>query len=157
MTSKQYQGIVVAHTHWDRAWYLPFQRYRQRLVRLLDRLMAALEADPAFRAFTLDGQTVLLEDYLEIRPEQKSRLQALVQAGRLAIGPWYALPDLFLVNGEAIVRNLQVGLAMVAEYGGSDCVGYVPDPFGHCAQMPQILQGLGLDAFVFMRGLSAEA
>ena len=157
MTDKRYRGIVVAHTHWDRAWYLPFQRYRQRLVRLLDRLLEALETDPAFRAFTLDGQTVLLEDYLEIRPEQKPRLQALVRSGRLAIGPWYALPDLFLASGEAIVRNLQAGLAMVAAYGGGDCVGYVPDPFGHFAQMPQVLRGFGLDAFVFMRGLSAEA
>jgi len=151
-----YRGIVVSHTHWDRAWYLPFQAFRLRLVRTVDRLIELLERDEHFRAFTLDGQTVLLEDYLEIRPERQERLRALTQSGRLALGPWYVLPDLFLVSGEAIVRNLQLGREQGEAFGNYTPVGYVPDPFGHCAQLPQLLRGFGIDSYIFMRGLDAQ-
>ncbi len=152
-----YRGIVVSHTHWDRAWYLPFESFRTRLVRLVDRLLDLLEDNPAYRAFTLDGQTVLLEDYLDVRPDQEDRLRRMIEADRLLIGPWYTLPDLFLVSGEAVIRNLQEGHRMCDDYGGAMPVGYIPDPFGHFAQMPQILQGFGLDTYLFMRGLDREA
>lgn len=152
----RYRGILVPHTHWDRAWYLSFPSYRHRLVRTLDRLLDWLAADPRFQTFVLDGQTILLQDYLDLRPDREPQLRELVENGRLAIGPWYTLPDLFLVSGEAIVRNLQRGRQQSDRFGGGTNVGYVPDPFGHCAQMPQILQGFGMDAYVFMRGLDAQ-
>jgi mannosylglycerate hydrolase len=149
-------GVVVSHSHWDRAWYLPFEAFRHRLVRMVDRLIALLDADERFRAFTLDGQTVLVEDYLEIRPEREGDLRRLIGAGRLLIGPWYVSPDLFLVSGEALARNLQRGLRMGEAYGSPMPVGYAPDPFGHPAQMPQLLQGFGIPTYVFMRGMDAE-
>ncbi len=145
----------MSHTHWDRAWYLPFERFRVRLVRLVDRVLDLLERDPAFRAFTLDGQTVLLEDYLDVRPEARPRIAALVQAGRLVVGPFYVLPDLFLVSFESLVRNLQRGFAWRADLGAVDApVGYVPDPFGQPEVMPQLLRGFGLSFFFLSRGLS---
>jgi len=149
----RFRGFVVSHTHWDRAWYLPFQAFRYRLVRAVDRLLDLLDRDPNFRAFTLDGQTVLLDDYLEIRPENGDRLREHVSAGRLSVGPWYTMPDLFLVSGEAIVRNLQLGRKRAEAFGGCMSAGYSPDPFGHCAQMPQILRGVGINTYLFMRGL----
>ena len=151
--NRRYRGIVVSHTHWDRAWYLPFRRFRHRLVRLVDRLLDLLDENPDYRAFTLDGQTILLDDYLAIRPDQEDRLRRLIEEERLLIGPWYTLPDLFLVSGEAILRNLQIGHDRCNEFGGGMPVGYIPDPFGHIAQMPQILRGFGLDTYIFMRGL----
>jgi len=155
-THAHYHGIVVSHTHWDRAWYLPFETFRHRLVRLVDRVMDLLEENDDYRAFTLDGQTVLLEDYLEVRPDQEPRLRDLIERGRLQIGPWYTLPDLFLVSGEAVIRNLQEGRRLCEDFGADMAVGYIPDPFGHFAQMPQILRGFDLDTYIFMRGLSAE-
>ena len=148
----QRRGFVVSHTHWDRAWYLPFQAYRLRLVRMVDDLLELLETDASFRCFTLDGQTVLLEDYLEIRPQNRGRLQQLVHAGRLLIGPWYTLPDLFIPCGEAVIRNLQFGRESAREFGEVMNVGYLPDPFGHFAQLPQILRGFAINSFIFMRG-----
>lgn len=155
-TNAPYRGFVVAHTHWDRAWYLPFERFRVRLVRMVDRLLDLLEGDPDFHAFTLDGQAVLLEDYLAIRPENEDRLRALVEAGRLLIGPWYTLPDLFLVSGESIIRNVQRGRRVCDRFGGAMAVGYIPDPFGYPAQLPQLLRGFGLDTLIFMRGMSED-
>jgi mannosylglycerate hydrolase len=150
------RGFVVSHTHWDRAWYLTFQQYRVHLVELVDGLLELLERDPDFQSFTLDGQTAALEDYLAIRPHNRARIEKLVRAGRLEIGPWFVLPDAFLPSGEALIRNLRRGLARSRELGANPRDGYMPDSFGHIAQMPLILRGLGLRSFLFMRGLSKE-
>jgi mannosylglycerate hydrolase len=144
----------VPHTHWDREWYLPFQTFRLRLVDLMDRVLALLDADPRF-VFTLDGQIAAADDYLEVRPEAEARLRRHVAAGRLAIGPWQVLMDEFLVSGETIVRNLEAGCRRGDELGGVMRVGYLPDMFGHVAQMPQILRRSGFDHAAVWRGVPA--
>jgi mannosylglycerate hydrolase len=145
--------IVVPHTHWDREWYSPFPTFRLRLLDLLDELLPRLEADPGFAHFQLDGQMAVVDDYLELRPAERSRIGALAAAGRLSMGPWYVLPDEFLVSGETLVRNLQVGLARAEEFGGAMEVGYLPDMFGHVAQMPQLLDAFGFTDAVVWRGV----
>lgn len=156
-------GFVVSHTHWDRAWTLPFSRFRVRLVRLVERLCDLLESDPAFAAFTLDGQTMLLDDVFAVRPDLRPRVARLVADGRLVVGPFCVLPDFFLVSFESLVRNLDRGLRTRAALGtppdasGVDRpVGYVPDPFGQPACVPTLLRGFGLDTFVFSRGAGPE-
>jgi len=146
---------VVPHTHWDREWYSPFQTFRLRLVDLLDELLPSLEADLGYSHFLLDGQMAVVDDYVAVRPEAKARLRHLVGSGRVAVGPWYTLPDEFCVSGETLVRNLQMGMARADEFGGAMDVGYLPDMFGHVAQMPQLLRLLGLDRAVVWRGVPA--
>ena len=146
---------VVAHTHWDREWYAPFERFRTRLAGVLDELLADLDADPTFARFLLDGQMAVVDDYLSVRPAAAETIRRLTGSGRLSMGPWYVLMDEFCVSGETIVRNLQLGLRRAAEYGGAMPVGYLPDMFGHIAQMPQILQLAGLSHAVVWRGVPA--
>jgi mannosylglycerate hydrolase len=146
---------VISHTHWDREWYQTFQGYRARLVGLLDELLEFMEKNPAFAYYHLDGQTIVLEDYLEIRPENRSRLQQLITAGRIIPGPWYVMPDEFLVSGEAMIRNLQMGYAICRAWGVEPMKsGYLVDIFGHNSQMPQVLLGFGIDSAVAFRGVS---
>lgn len=149
-------AILVSETHWDRAWYAPFQVFRIRLVRLIDRLIDILDNNPAFDSFTLDGQMIPVEDYLEIRPERRADLQRLVEAGRLHIGPWYVLADEYLVSPESLIRNLLFGMEMAESLGGVSREGYVPDSFGHISQLPQILTGFGIDSALFWRGVGDE-
>lgn len=144
---------IVSHTHWDREWYQPFQEYRIRLVQLTDRLLKLLDQDPGYRCFTFDGQTSMLEDYLEVRPECEGALRRYVQEGRLLIGPWHILPDEFLVGPEATIRNLMLGDKVALRFGPKMHVGYIPDSFGHISQLPQILRGFGLDVAVIWRGV----
>jgi hypothetical protein len=144
---------VIPHTHWDREWYRTFQSFRMELVDLVDETLDLLEADPAFTRFMLDGQMAAVDDYLEIRPASEARLGRLAEAGRLVMGPWYILMDEFLVSGESIVRNLAMGMERADEFGGGMPVGYLPDMFGHIAQMPQILSGFGLTDSVVWRGV----
>ncbi|MEU6652040.1 alpha-mannosidase [Streptomyces sp. NPDC046900] len=145
-------AVFVPHFHWDREWYEPFQVFRHRLVTALDTVLVTAEANPDFR-FTVDGQMAAVEDYLEMRPENRERVAALVAEGRLAIGPWLILLDEFLCSGESIVRNLQMGWAAAAELGGSMPIGYLPDMFGHVAQMPQILARAGIEHAALWRGV----
>ena len=147
---------IVPHTHWDREWYLSFQSFRIKLVHLIDALLDILDQDPSYSHFTLDGQTIVLEDYLEIRPKHEADIIRHIRSGRLVIGPWYILPDEFLVSPEATVRNLLRGRKMCARIGKRMEVGYLPDPFGHIGQMPQILHGFGIETAAFRRGLSDE-
>lgn len=146
---------LVPHTHWDREWYRPFQSFRMQLVDLVDRVLEMLEAEPDF-AFTLDGQLATIDDYLEIRPEQAERIARHVRSGRLAIGPWQILMDEFLVSGETLVRNLEAGWARATDFGEPMPVGYLPDMFGHIAQMPQILRRAGVADAVVWRGVPAS-
>jgi hypothetical protein len=151
-----WQLVVVPHTHWDREWYRTHASFRYRLVRMLDGLLELLERDPGFRHFTLDGQTIVVDDYLEVRPEARPRIEALVRAGRLLVGPWFVLPDEWLVSGEALIRNLRRGLAAAEALGGAMPVGYVPDQFGHVGQLPQIFQGFGLEGAALWRGVGED-
>src|SRR5207237_1409170 len=143
--------VLVSHSHWDREWYRTFQSFRARLVDLIDRVLELVAEDPGFR-FLLDGQTVVIEDYLEIRPGRRADLEAACRAGRLAIGPWYVQPDSLLPSGEAHVRNLLEGRRVGAAVGPVSRVAYCPDSFGHPAQLPQLFHGFGLWPFIYWRG-----
>jgi len=148
--------IIVPETHWDREWYLPFQEFRARLVLLMDKLLAILNNDPEFKNFTLDGQTIPLEDYLEVSPDREEEIKKFVKEGRLSIGPMYVLPDEFLVSGESLVRNLMIGHQISRKFGRVMKAGYIPDPFGHIAQLPQIVSGFEIPSILFMRGFGNE-
>jgi mannosylglycerate hydrolase len=153
MDSK-YTLYVISHTHWDREWYQTFEGYRKRLVYMMDELIDHMEKDDGYKYFHMDGQTVVLEDYLEIRPENEQRLRDLIKSGRLIIGPWYVMPDEFLVSGESLVRNLQLGFEISAEYDTEPMKnGYVVDIFGHNSQFPQTLNGFGINSAVLYRGI----
>ncbi len=147
---------IVSHTHWDRAWYVTFQEFRARLIRLIDRLIKIMEEDLNYRVFMLDGQMSVLEDYLEVRPHRQVKLIELCKQGRLKVGPWYVLADEFLVSPESLIHNMMLGHRMGEEYGGVSKIGYVPDGFGHIAQLPQILRGFRIDNAFFWRGLGEE-
>lgn len=145
---------VISHTHWDREWYQEFQYYRYRLVRMMDDLLDLMERQPAYKYFHLDGQTIVLQDYLAIRPENEQRLRRLIEAGRIIIGPWYVMPDEFLSSGETLVKNLQTGFALCAKYGAAPMQnGYVTDIFGHNSQFPQILRQFGIESATLYRGI----
>jgi len=143
-TTHQPTVHVVLTTHWDREWVQSFEQYRFRLGELMDRACDILERESGL-CFVTDGQTVMLEDYLELRPEQASRVRALVAAGQMVVGPWYVLADQFLESDEAAVRNLLIGRALAESLGGKPMAeGYVPDSFGSIATLPMILNGFGI-------------
>lgn len=144
--------IYQLSTHWDREWYKPFQGFRYRLVEMIDGLIDALENDK-ITTFTFDGQTVVLEDYIEVRPENKDRLITLIASGRIKVGPWYVMPDELLVSGESIIENFLIGHKTAQQFHSSAWkFGYANDIFGHIAQLPQILNGFNIKGVYLGRG-----
>ncbi len=148
--------IIVPETHWDREWYLTFQEFRARLVLMMDKLLYILKTDADYKNFVLDGQTIPLEDYLEVRPEKEEEIKEYVKQGRLSIGPMYILPDEFLVSGESLIRNLMIGHQISRKFGNIMKAGYIPDPFGHIAQLPQIIHSFEIPSVLFWRGFGNE-
>ncbi len=150
------RAFVVSHTHWDREWYHTFHRFRLDMSAVIRGVLDRLDDDPTFEHFLLDGQAILVEDHLEYHPEDRERLAAHARSGRLSLGPWYILPDEFLVSAEAHVRNLLLGHRVATDIGAVQKVGYMPDSFGHIAQIPQILRRAGIDSFIYTRGNGDE-
>jgi mannosylglycerate hydrolase len=149
MSSKKVH--VVSNTHWDREHRHGFQETRFMLVETVDRLIEIMENDPDFKYFTFDGQSVWVDDYLEVRPQMRERLKALVEAGRIQIGPWYSLPDHFSCHPEAVVRNLLMGNRVCEKMGGVTKFGYSIFSFSQIAQLPQIYSGFGVENVMFYK------
>lgn len=147
---------IISHTHWDREWHKTYQENRIRLMKFMDDLIETLETDHGFKCFTLDGQTSLINDYLEIKPQNKEKLCNLIKSGRIIVGPWYVQPDENLPSGESLIRNLLISKNISDEFGDFMKVGYLPDSFGQSSVMPAILKGFGIDFAVFYRGLASE-
>lgn len=144
---------IISHSHWDREWYMAFEQHRIKLIELIDEAMELFEKDENYRSFHLDGQTIVLDDYLEIKPQNREKVLKYVKEGRFVVGPWYILQDEFLTSGEANVRNLLTGAKEAEEYGKDCKIGYFPDAFGNAGQMPQLLKQAGMEAVVFGRGV----
>ncbi|MGP8329721.1 MAG: alpha-mannosidase [Methanosarcinaceae archaeon] len=145
---------VVSNSHWDREWAYPFEETRLLLLDFMDNLLELLDTDPEFHSFTMDAQTVCLEDYLDFRPEKRDTIAKHVQSGRLIIGPWYSLPEEYICNGESLVRNIVVGHRVAQSFGKVCKNGYTPFSYGQTSQIPQIYQGFGIDTIIFYRGIN---
>ncbi|WP_151734957.1 alpha-mannosidase ['Paenibacillus yunnanensis' Narsing Rao et al. 2020] len=144
---------IISHTHWDREWYMPYEYHHLLLIELVDKLLDTLDQDPDYRYFHLDGQTIIREDYLQVRPEQRERLDRYIAEGRIHFGPWYVLQDEFLTSSEANLRNLLIGHKDAKPFGIISKTGYFPDSFGNMGQAPQILQQAGITNAIFGRGV----
>lgn len=145
---------ITPHMHWDREWYFTTEESRILLVNNMEEIIERLENDPDYKYYVLDGQTAVLEDYFAIKPENKLRVRALVQAGKLIVGPWYSQTDTMQVSGESIVRNMLYGLRDCLALGEPMKIGYLPDSFSMSSQLPAIYNGFGITRTMFWRGCS---
>jgi len=144
---------IISHSHWDREWYMAYEQHHMRLVELMDDLLELFETAPDFNSFHLDGQTIILDDYLQVRPEKREAIQQAIDAEKLRIGPFYILQDDFLISSESNVRNMLIGMEESRKWGTPVMLGYFPDTFGNMGQTPQMMKQVGLEAAAFGRGV----
>ncbi|WP_279276519.1 alpha-mannosidase [Enterococcus faecium] len=144
---------IISHSHWDREWYMAYEQHHMRLIELIDDLLELFEVDPSFNSFHLDGQTIILDDYLQVRPEKRQAIQQAINEGNLRIGPFYILQDDFLISSESNVRNMLIGMEESRKWGTPVMLGYFPDTFGNMGQTPQLMKQAGISAAAFGRGV----
>jgi mannosylglycerate hydrolase len=149
-------GHIISHTHWDREWRTPLWGSKFQLKKMMDHLLDTFETDEEYRGFLLDGQVIAIEDYLDLCPEKEPVVRKAVESGKFFIGPWYNLPDLYPVCGEALIRNLQWGMRKADALGGCMKIGYTTFGWGQTAQFPQILAGFGIDFIVVGKNVSKQ-
>ena len=154
MERKNIKCHFISNTHWDREWKFSAQRTRHMLVTAIDMLLDIFEKEPDYKHFHLDSQTLPIQDYLEINPEKKEILKKYISEGKLAVGPWFCLPDELCVGGESLIRNLLLGHKIANEFGKVSKTGYSPFGWGQISQMPQLYHGFGIDFASFYRGLN---
>lgn len=150
--SKKYLMHVISGTHWDREWRHTAEQSKSRLVELMDTIIDLLETKTDYKCFCVDGGTIVLEDYLTIRPENKERIQQLIASGKMSIVNWYTLPETFTVAPESLIRNLLLGTGMAKAFGGGMDSGYTATSYGQTSQLPQIYKGFGINTAIFYRG-----
>lgn len=144
---------IISHSHLDREWYMPYEQHHMRVVELMDNLLEIFETDPEFKSFHLDGQTIVLDDYLEVRPQNREKVAQAIESGKLKIGPFYILQDDFLISSEANARNALIGMKESKKWGNPVKIGYFPDTFGNMGQTPQMMKQIGIDTATFGRGV----
>jgi alpha-mannosidase len=143
---------IINHTHWDREWFLTSEYTSRWIPNLINKLEQLRGNNPSYH-FLLDGQTLVIEDLLQLAPHMQNTVRELVKDGCLAIGPYYAQLDWQLATGELLIRNLQYGLHDAALFGQSQQVGWMVDTFGHINQAPQIHQLFDITALYVWRGV----
>ncbi len=147
--------LVVPTTHWDRAWYWTADRFRTRLIEMFHGVEAMWKRDPDWR-FTLDGQTIALEDYLEVFPEKADLYRCMGEAGRFRMGPYYVQNDWWCTGAESLIRNVLIGCGQAARFAAVQTACYMPDTFGFPASLPMFALGFGSDCAILMRGVPHE-
>ncbi|MEI6514721.1 MAG: alpha-mannosidase, partial [bacterium] len=149
-------GYVIPQTHWDREWRYPLWKNRMLLVELMDELLHILDTQPDYRCFLFDGQVAPIEDYLEVMPEHRDKVTGYIKAGRIAVGPWYTLPDLYPLDGECLARNMLKGIRVSLKYGDYLKVGYNSFGWGQTAQFPQFYKEFGMDFIICAKRVSEQ-
>lgn len=152
---KKKRVFIISHTHWDREWYMGFEEHHMRLINLIDDLLYLFKHDPDFDSFHLDGQDIIIDDYLSVRPEKREEVMHYIKEGKLRIGPFYILQDDFLTSPEGNIKNALYGMKKARDYGHQPVnIGYFPDTFGNMGQAPQMMKLLGFDSVAFGRGVT---
>jgi len=103
MAKLKHKIHLISLTHWDREWRFCFEETRMLLVEMMDGLLDLLDHQDRYRHYHLDGHSILLEDYLQARPENRDRLTRHIRSGRILIGPWYTLPA---TSGESLILRV---------------------------------------------------
>lgn len=152
--NKKIQCHLISNTHWDREWRFSARRTQHMLGYMMDMLLDILDKNPDYVHFHLDSQTMPIQDYLEVYPEKKDKLKKYIGEGKIAVGPWFCLPDEFTVGGESLIRNLLLGHKIGKEMGGVSKTGYSPFGWGQISQLPQIYSGFDIHFASFYRGIN---
>ncbi|MBD2129061.1 alpha-mannosidase [Microcoleus sp. ZQ-A2] len=139
---------LLGHAHLDLAWLWPVSETWEVAQRTFE---SVLKLQQEFPDLTFCHSTPALYAWIEQhRPDLFAAIKQQIAAGRWeVVGGMWVEPELNLINGESIVRQILYAQRYVQEkFGQLTTIAWVPDSFGFCWQLPQILKQGGIEYFV---------
>ena len=139
---------AIGHTHIDVAWLWDLAQTRDKTSRTFTTVLHLMEDYPEFRF--MSSQSQLYAFIKEDAPELYEKVKARVLEGRWeAEGGLWLEADMNLASGEALVRQFVHGKNFFqSEFGVDNRILWLPDVFGYCAALPQIMKKSGVDYFM---------
>lgn len=139
---------MVGQSHIDIAWLWPARETVRKVGRTFSTVCALMDQYPDFRYSQSQPQ---LYAYAKSEyPQLYARMKSYIAEGRWElVGGMWVEPDLNLPSGESLVRQMLYGqLFYEREFGKRSVIEWLPDTFGYCASLPQLLKQAGIEAFM---------
>jgi alpha-mannosidase len=142
---------VIGHAHMDMNWLWTYSETMQMCNDNLRQTVAFMKEYPDFTM--LQSQASVYNFVEMVDPPLLEQVKKYIKEGRLELaGGMWTEGDMNLSSGEAITRSFLLGQRFFqSRFGKMANIGWLPDNFGHIAQMPQILKLAGCDYFYFHR------
>ncbi|MFC3799306.1 alpha-mannosidase [Cohnella sp. GCM10012308] len=139
---------MVGQSHIDIAWLWPVRETVRKTSRTFSTVDALMREYPEFRY--AQSQPLLFEFLKNNDPELYARVKERVAEGRWElVGGMYVEPDLNIPSGESLMRQMLYGQRFYQEeFGRVSDIEWLPDTFGYCASLPQILKHGGVRYFM---------
>ncbi|GHH97869.1 alpha-mannosidase [Neobacillus kokaensis] len=146
--TKQGQMLMVGQSHIDLAWLWPVKEAVRKCSRTFSTMSTLLDENPNFTYAQSQPQAyAFVKEYY---PEIYQRVTKHIADGRWeVVGGMWVEPDLNMPSGESLVRQLLYGMKFYKEeFAQRPRIEWLPDTFGYCASLPQLLKKAGLDYFM---------
>ncbi|MFC5467375.1 alpha-mannosidase [Cohnella suwonensis] len=139
---------MVGQSHIDIAWLWPVRETVRKVSRTFSSMTTLMEEYPDF--VYSQSQPLLYAFAKKHDPALYEKIKARVAEGRWElVGGMWVEPDLNIPNGESLVRQMLYGqLFYQEEFGRTSHIEWLPDTFGYCASLPQMLKLAGIDYFM---------
>lgn len=147
-TDVQPTVTAVGHTHLDVGWLWRVIHTRDKTGRSFATVLALMEEYPEF--VFMYNQSVLFDHLRNDYPELWKRVKERVKAKQFEIeGAMWVEPDVNIVSGESLVRQIMRGRRFhIEHFGVTPRVVWLPDTFGYSANLPQVMARSGLEYFI---------
>ena len=143
--------FITPFSHLDLFWAGTRAECLTRGITIIKTALDLLEKHPDYR-FMIEA-TNFLEHFFDACPDEKSRVRALVDSGRLEVIPMRSITLTQLPSGESLVRNILYGREFcLRELGRASRVISLSDIPGVTPQLPQIAARSGMDALFLSHG-----
>ena len=150
------QVFAYLHTHWDLEWYRDVEDFNLRFIKVFDIVLDELKNNKA-PFFYLDGQVVILLEYLKYREEKKEEIIELIKQNKLAIGPFFVSADSYLINFCSMLKNIELGKNISKDFGQkNNYIGYMSDIFGVSNSIFEALKIKNVDKALIWRGVNPK-
>ena len=145
---KQRKFNLLGHAHLDMAWLWTTAETYEVAQRTFK---SVLNLQKDYSTLTFCHTSPALYQWIEEnRPNIFTAIQNTVKQGKWeALGGMWIEPEVNIISGESIIRQLLYGQKYFQEkFGTTTRVAWLPDSFGFPWQLPQLLKQCGIDYFV---------